>query len=53
MIGVLGEAPKTDPEPTKDVKTLHAKIGELTLGFEALYRWPNTSKPAPGHKIYP
>ena len=29
--GVFGEAPKADPEPTVDVKTLHAKIGELTL----------------------
>ena len=23
------------------------------MGIEALYRRPNTSKPAPGHKIYP
>jgi len=23
------------------------------IGIEALYRRPNTSKPAPGHKIYP
>jgi putative transposase len=23
------------------------------MGLEALYRKPNTSKPAPGHKIYP
>ena len=29
--GVFGEAPKADPEPIVDVKTLHAKIGELTL----------------------
>ena len=29
--GVFGEAPKADPEPVIDVKTLHAKIGELTL----------------------
>jgi len=29
--GVFGEAPMTEPEPTIDVKTLHAKIGELTL----------------------
>ena len=29
--GVFGEAAKTEPEPTIDVKTLHAKIGELTL----------------------
>lgn len=29
--GVFGEAPKGDAEPRIDVKTLHAKIGELTL----------------------
>jgi len=29
--GVFGEAPKAEPEPTIDVKTLHATIGELTL----------------------
>ena len=29
--GVFGEAPKAEPEPAIDVKTLHAKIGELTL----------------------
>jgi len=29
--GVFGEAAKPEPEPTIDVKTLHAKIGELTL----------------------
>ncbi len=23
------------------------------MGIEALYRKPNTSKPAPGHRIYP
>ena len=23
------------------------------MGIEAVYRRPNTSKPAPGHKIYP
>ena len=23
------------------------------IGIEAIYRRPNTSKPAPGHKIYP
>lgn len=28
---MFGEAPKAEPEPTIDVKTLHAKIGELTL----------------------
>ena len=29
--GVFGEASKADPEPIIDVKTLHAKIGELML----------------------
>lgn len=29
--GVFGETPKAEPEPTIDVKTLHAKIGKLTL----------------------
>ena len=29
--GVFGEAPKADAEPAIDVKTLHVKIGELTL----------------------
>lgn len=29
--GVTGVFVKAEPEPTIDVKTLHAKIGELTL----------------------
>ncbi len=29
--GVFGEAAKAEPEPIVDVKTRHAKIGELTL----------------------
>jgi putative transposase len=36
------------------------KVGRLQvatlmkrMGIEALYRKPNTSRPAPGHKIYP
>jgi transposase len=29
--GIFGEAAKAVPEPVIDVKTLHAKIGELTL----------------------
>ena len=29
--GVFGDAAKAEPEPVIDVKTLHAKIGELTL----------------------
>ena len=32
---------------------LHIATCMKTMGIEALYRWPNTSKPAPGHKIYP
>ena len=28
---MFGDAAKTEPEPGIDVKTLHAKIGELTL----------------------
>ena len=29
--GVFGEAAKAEPDPVIDVKTLHAKIGELAL----------------------
>nr|WP_245840809.1 IS3 family transposase [Puniceibacterium sediminis] len=36
--GVFGETPKAEPEPTIDVKTLHAKIGELTLENDFLRR---------------
>ena len=31
----------------------HVKTLMNRMGIEALYRRPNTSKPAPGHKIYP
>ena len=31
----------------------HVKTLMRRMGIEALYRRPNTSKPAPGHKIYP
>ena len=24
-----------------------------TMGLRAIYRWPRTSKPGPGHKVYP
>lgn len=34
--GVFGEALKADPEPAVDVKTLHAKIGDLTLENDLL-----------------
>jgi len=32
---------------------LHVATLMKTMGIEALYRRPNTSKPAPGHKIFP
>lgn len=32
---------------------LHVASCMKTMGIEALYRRPNTSKPAPGHKVYP
>lgn len=28
---MFGDGPKAEPEPAIDVKTLHAKVGELTL----------------------
>jgi transposase-like protein len=93
-----GEAHPESAAPAIDLKSLHAKIGKLTLEndlyegspvkrhrvsvrrqpdadllnaegveigrqhvatlmkayvIEAIYRKPNTSKPTPGHKIYP
>lgn len=35
------------------VGRLHVATFMKRMGIEALYRKPNTSKPAPGHKIYP
>src|ERR1700736_6246731 len=32
---------------------LHVATLMKRMGIEAIYRKPNTSKPAPGHKIYP
>lgn len=32
---------------------LHVAMLMKRMGVEAIYRRPNTSKPAPGHKIYP
>lgn len=32
---------------------LHVATLMKKIGIEAIYRRPNTSKPAPGHKIYP
>jgi len=31
----------------------HMRTVMRRMGIEAIYRKPNTSKPAPGHKIYP
>ena len=33
---MFGEAAKADPEPAIDMKTLHAKIGELPLESDLL-----------------
>ncbi len=35
------------------VGRLHVRTVMKRMGIEANYRRPNTSKPAPGHKIYP
>jgi putative transposase len=35
------------------VGRLHVSTLMKQMGIEALYRRPNTSKPAPGHKVYP
>ena len=32
---------------------LHVSTLMKRMGIEAIYRKPNTSKPAPGHKVYP
>ncbi len=39
----------------EDYKVGRVKVRNLMkrMGIEAIYRRPNTSKPAPGHKIYP
>jgi len=36
-----------------EVGRLHVSTLMKKMGIEAIYRRPNTSKPAPGHKIYP
>ncbi len=36
-----------------DVGRLHVRTLMRKMGIEAIYRRANTSKPAPGHKIYP
>lgn len=35
------------------VGRIHVSTLMRTMAMEAIYRRPNTSKPAPGHKIYP
>ena len=35
------------------VGRLHVRTLMKRMGVEAIYRRPSTSKPAPGHKIYP
>ena len=36
-----------------EVGRRHIKTLMRRMGVEAIYRRPNTSKPAPGHRIYP
>ena len=36
-----------------EVGRRHVKMLMRRMGIEAIYRKPNTSKPAPGHRIYP
>jgi putative transposase len=36
-----------------EVGRRHIKMLMRRMGIEAIYRKPNTSKPAPGHRIYP
>ena len=36
-----------------EIGRLHVRTLMKRMGIEAIYRRPNTSKPAPGHKIYP
>jgi putative transposase len=36
-----------------EVGRLHVSTLMKRMGIQALYRRPNTSKPAPGHKVYP
>src|SRR5690606_3159667 len=35
------------------VGRLHVRTLMKKMGIEAIYRRPNTSRPAPGHKVYP
>ncbi len=41
------------PGEGTQVGRLHVATLMKKMGIEAIYRRPNTSKPAPGHKIYP
>ena len=45
--GVFGDAVKAEPEPAIDVKTLHAKIGELTLEKDFLSGARRTARCTP------
>ena len=36
-----------------EVGRLHIKTLMRKMGIEVVYRWPNTPKPEPGHKIFP
>ncbi len=40
-------------QESHDVGRLHVATLMKRMGIAAIYRRPNTSKPAPGHKVYP
>ena len=41
------------PQNGTQIGRLHVATLMKKMAIEAIYRRPNTSKPAPGHKIYP
>ena len=47
---MLGDGPKAAPEPARDVKTLHAKIGELALENDFLSGAPGKAGLLPSAK---
>ena len=51
--GVCVQTPRGEPDQAvaRSVARLHGAALMKRMGIEALYRRPNTSKPAPGHKI--
>ena len=48
-----GRSPDEKIRPSYAIGRQHVATLMKRIGIEAIYRRPNTSKPAPGHKIYP